>query len=115
MTIDQNIEIIKQIADHQRAICSLRDQLMSEDAKVMPCSTGGISIHIYSGIDVLAKALGCSVDIGFYDVIGGYEMLYPYKVSFCCDGIDYYQMMAEDEYKTFAANSAAQLNVEVSA
>lgn len=109
MTIEENIKIINQIIDHQHVIDGFNQRLREDAAQVTVCACGYGTVHIYSGIDVLAKALSCSLDASALRSYG-HDMIYPYKVSFCHGGVAYYQLMTADDYKTFAANSAVSID-----
>lgn len=116
MQIEENIEIINQMMEHQRKIERLTQQLREGEAQVLVCTLGYGGVHIFSGIDVLAKAFDCVLDACLLTNYGGVgEVPYPYRVSFGKDGVDYYQVMSCDEYRAFAANCIVPIRREVSA
>lgn len=114
MTIEENIEIINQIMTQQRVVAGLKDQLREGAAEVMVCSCEDYNLHIYKGIDALAAAFGCSLELQFLSHDGG-ALSYPYKASFRHAGVEYYQVMSDDDYKTFIASSVAPISEEVTA
>lgn len=114
MTIEENIEIINRIATQQRVVAGLKDQLREGAAEITVCNCEADEIHIFKGIDALAAAFGCSLDLQFLSHDGG-ALPYPYKASFRHAEVEYYQVMSDDDYKTFIVSSVAPISEEVTA
>lgn len=114
MTIEENIEIINQIVTQQRVVAGLKNQLREGAAEVTVCNCEADKIHIFKGIDVLAAAFDCSLDIQFLSQDAG-ALYYPYRVSLRHAGVEYYQWVSADDYKTFVASSVVPISEEVTA
>lgn len=105
MTIEENVKIVNQIKVMREILQRLVDQTGAATISIYGIDFSDGGVHLRRGIDHLACAMGQGLIVDERD-----SEYFPYDAYFIdTDGLRYYQIMDENEYKNLVENCAVEL------